>query len=248
MIYENHLVNVFNGPDYPQDVNEVIRYKANEKPCASLPFGLLRYFLTGCPFTGPSCRSPVSLDRLFSRQAFEPTDADLAGDESVPVKSETVDVDDPELGSDIAGDAFPPMDVKGKGKALAKKRLRRRVVDPEDDTEGELDSDLDDFIVQSDEDESEKDIRLAERRRLGRKRTIRQVLSDTEDDEDNEVVYGKTRKVSLAIAEDVDIKMMPRFLPSTKMKKMMESLLAWRKDHPDEKVRSLYFRRAYLSN
>ena len=44
VLYENHLVNVFNGPDYPQDVNEVIRYKANEKPCASLPFGLLRYF------------------------------------------------------------------------------------------------------------------------------------------------------------------------------------------------------------
>ena len=215
--------------------------------CVS-PFWTVAIFLTGCPFTGPSCRSPVSLDRLFSRQAFEPTDADLAGDESVPVKFETVDVDDPGLSSDISGDAFPPMDVKGKGKALAKKRLRHRVVDSEDDTEGELDSDLDDFIVQSDEDESEKDIRLTERRRLGRKRSIRQVLSDTEDDEDNEVVYGKTHKASPATAEDVDIKMMPRFLPSTKMKKMMESLLAWRKDHPDEKVRSLYFRRAYLSN
>lgn len=205
-------------------------------------------FLTGNPFTGPSCRSPVSLDRLFARQAFEPTDADLADNGSAPVKSETVDVDDPGLDLDISGDTLLPTDVKGKGKAPAKKRLRRRVVDSDDDSEGELDSDLDDFIVQSDEDESEKDIRLAERRRSGRKRTIRQVLSDTEDDEDNEVVYGKTRKTPLATAENIDIKMLPRFLPSTKMKMMMESLLAWRKDHPDEKVRSLRFRRAYLTN
>lgn len=192
---------------------------------------------------GPSCRSPVSLDRLFARQAFEPTDADLFDDESAPVKSEIVDVDDPRLDSDIAEDAFLAKDVKGKGKAPAKKRLRRRVVDSEEDTEGELDSDLDDFIVQSDEDESEKDTRLAERRRSGRKRTTRQVLSDaedSEDDEDNDIVYGRTRNASLPTAEDVDIKMLPRFLPSTKMKKMMESLLAWQKDHPDEKVRSLF--------
>lgn len=39
--YGDRLVNVLNGPDHPQDLNEVIRYKANEKPCMSLPFGLM---------------------------------------------------------------------------------------------------------------------------------------------------------------------------------------------------------------
>lgn len=142
------------------------------------------------------------MDKLFSRCAFEPTDAELA--EKSGIRSEGL-VD--ENMSEIFEDT-----VKVKGKA--KKRSARRIVDSEDDTEGELDNDLDDFIVQSDEDESEKDARRAERKRLGKKA----VVSDSEDEsggEDNEVIYGK--KASTPVSQE-EIKLLPRFLPSTKMK------------------------------
>lgn len=158
-------------------------------------------------FIGPSCRSPISQDKIFSRQAFEPTDAELPGDDLAGIKPEGLDDEDmPKIIEDTA---------KGKGKA--RKRSARRIVDSEDDTEGELDSDMEDFIVQSDEDESEKDARRTERKRLGKKKAV---VIDSEDEvesggEDNEVIYGK--KATPPISQE-EIKMLPRFLPSTKMK------------------------------
>jgi len=157
---------------------------------------------------GPSCRSAISADKIFSRQAFEPSDAELAGEtDSTGIKPENFDDDDiPDIFEDV---------IKGKGKA--KKRMTRRIVDSEDDTEGELDSDIEDFIVQSDEDEVEKDAQRAERKRLGKKKAV-VIDSDDEVDsggEDNEVIYGK--KTPLSIPEE-QVKLLPRFLPSTKMK------------------------------
>lgn len=124
------------------------------------------------------------------------------------VKSEEDYVDD------IFSDGIK--DIKRKRKA--KKGKTRRAVDSEDDTEGELDSDLDDFIVQSDEDESDKDVRRTERKRSEKKKAPMRIDSDDEmdsADEDSEVIYGKTKRVSLPKEE---VKMLPRFLPSTKMK------------------------------
>ena len=158
---------------------------------------------------GPSCRSAVSPDKLFPRHAFEPTEADLNPE---AVKPEVKDMDiKPDL-FDVFEDALPARtDRKGKGKA----KRARRVVDSEDDSEGEADSDLDDFIVQSDEDEDDKNSRLAAKKRLGKKRAI--VESDSEtDEEEREVIHGQRMRSDSH--EDVDVKMLPRFLPSTKMK------------------------------
>ena len=172
---------------------------------------------------GPSCRTAVSGNKIFSRQAFEPTDVDL---DPTIVKPE--DDDDDIL--DIFEDAF-----KGtKEKAKATKRARR-IVDSEDDSEGELDSELEDFIVQSDEDEASKDVRRAEKKLLGKKRAVTKYESDDDMDsgEDCDVIYGKKPRVSMPKEQ---VGLLPRFLPSTKMKQMMESLTSWAKDHPDEKV------------
>lgn len=158
---------------------------------------------------GPSCRTAVSGDKIFFRQAFEPTDADLDPTTVKPedtVNDEVLDV------SDIFEDAVKS--TRGKGKA---KRRVRRIVDSEDDSEGELDSEMEDFIVRSDEDEAEKDARRAEKKRLGKKRAVAKIESDNdmEGEGDHEVIYGKKARVSI-LQEQVEL--LPRFLPSTKMK------------------------------
>jgi hypothetical protein len=145
---------------------------------------------------------------MFSRQAFEPTDADL--DPTVVKPEDGDDTDIPDI-SDVFEDAIKVS--KGKGKA---KKRARRIVDSEDDSEGGLDSEMEDFIVHSDEDEAEKDARRAEKR-LGKKRAIAKIESDDEMEsgDDREVIYGKKARVSI-LKEQVEL--LPRFLPSTKMK------------------------------
>jgi len=158
---------------------------------------------------GPSCRTAVSGDKIFSCQAFEPTDAEL---DPTTVKPEGDGDDDILDMSDIFEDAFKG--TKGKGKA---KKCSRRIVDSEDDSEGEMDSEMEDFIVHSDEDEADKDARRAEKKRLGKKRAATKVESnyDTDSGEDFDVVYGKKTRVSMPKEQ---VEMLPRFLPSTKMK------------------------------
>jgi len=158
---------------------------------------------------GPSCRAAVSGSKTFSRQAFEPTDADLDPTIVKPEDEEDSDILDV---SDIFEDAVKV--TKGKGKA---KRRTRRIVDSEDDSEGELDSEMEDFIVHSDEDEADKDARRAEKKRLGKKKAVAKIESDDEMDsgDDGDVVYGKKAKVSFPKEQ---VALLPRFLPSTKMK------------------------------
>lgn len=112
----------------------------------------------------------------------------------------------------------------GKGKGVKRKRATHKVVLDSDDIiiseaeseEEEDDEDMDDFIVQSDEDEEEKDARRKLRKRLGKRRAI---VVDSDDEiedspEDKEVLFGAKK----APASGEPIKLMPRFLPSTKMK------------------------------
>lgn len=145
----------------------------------------------------------MSGDKIFSRQAFEPTDADL---DPNMIKPEETDV------SDIFEDAIKVS--RGKGKA---KKHSRRVVYSEDDSEGELDSEMEDFIVHSDEDEDDKDARRAEKKRLGKKKVVAKIESDDEmeSEDDREVIYGKKARVSIP---NEPVELLPRFLPSTKMK------------------------------
>ncbi|KAJ7054346.1 SNF2 family N-terminal domain-containing protein [Mycena amicta] len=170
----------------------------------------------------PACRSPICAEKLFPVAAFEPTDKDL---------NEDSDESDIEI-LDVA-----PKTSKGKGKRPARKAASRKIVvdssDAEED-EDDDDDDMSDFIVHSDEDEEEKDTRRALKSRLNTKKTRPMVILDSDEEEEpqeKEVIFGKRPKVTKA-----ELKLMPRFLPSTKMRSMMEYLKKLALEKPDEKT------------
>ena len=161
---------------------------------------------------------------MFSREAFEPTDKELNPD------AQNDDDEDITIISDDEDEA-PIYDRKGKGKAAAKptksfRKARRAFVESDDEgddvnvsgsDEENNDEDMSDFIVGSDEDEEEKDARRALKKRLGKKRVHIILDSDDEPDtlEEKEVIFGVQKKVPISKEA---IKLMPRFLPSSKMK------------------------------
>ena len=111
-------------------------------------------------------------------------------------------------------DAYDP---KGKGKASTRSKnpaSRRRTIAESDD---EGDEDMSDFIVESDEDEEEKDARRVLKKRLGKKRA--NVIFDSDDEpdtpEEKEVLFGVRKRKDISPEA---FKLMPRFLPSSKMK------------------------------
>ncbi|KAF9486204.1 hypothetical protein BDN70DRAFT_822530 [Pholiota conissans] len=174
----------------------------------------------------PVCRSAISPEKFFSCSAFEPTNADLG----VGADSDDEDMDED---SDSDSDAS----YKGKGKAVAKPRTsgrvtRRKVVNSSD---YEDDDDISDFIVESDEDEEEKDARRALKQRSTKKNV--HIILDSDDELDTpevqEVIFGVRKKVEAAPG---DIQLMSRFLPSTKMKHMMNLLEKLAKTNPEEKT------------
>ncbi|KAK7046715.1 putative ATP-dependent helicase C23E6.02 [Favolaschia claudopus] len=204
-------------------------YKADERPC-------------------PSCRSPITAKKIFACAAFEPSDEDLKGDgndsdiEMIDAKPETSEK------PFSKGKAASKEKVKAKAKRPARKQAARKFVvvdsDDEDDQEEEEnseddyeDSDMSDFIVQSDEDEEEKDARRTLRKRLGKRKAIETIfdsddeIEEAEEEPKERVVFGRKPRLSKE-----EIKLIPRFLPSTKMKAMMEVLEKLAKDLPDEKT------------
>ncbi|EKM56552.1 uncharacterized protein PHACADRAFT_207772 [Phanerochaete carnosa HHB-10118-sp] len=198
------ITNVLNGAQR-EDAAEPTRYKMDERPC-------------------PTCRSPISADKIFARTAFEPSDEQLSAEKEEPVETQ------------IAGDTIM-VDVKAEGgvksakagRVVRKRRAHsRRVLDSDEDVD---DDEMSDFIVESDEDE-EKDARRELKKRLkGKRRAI--VLSD---DEDEDVIFGTKQGKPEAVAGEQPIRLMAKFLPSTKMKHMMELLKQCAQDHPDEKT------------
>ncbi|KAG0702167.1 SNF2 family N-terminal domain-containing protein [Suillus ampliporus] len=191
---------------FVQDAEDSRKYRGNEKPC-------------------PSCRAPISADAIFIREAFEPTDAELSGTSSSSVN---MDSDDEMLEiSDMMRRG-----TKGKGKAR-RIRKKRAVYDSEDESEDD-DDDMSDFIVEDDDDEEEKDARRSIKKRL---RTRRAMVVESDDDldaDEREVVIGRShRKVPASMGQ---VKMMSRFLPSTKMNQMMEHLEKWAKEDPSDKT------------
>jgi len=105
-----------------------------------------------------------------------------------------------------------------------KRAARRRVLDSDDiigseagSDDEETDDDMSDFIVESDEDEEEKDARRQLKKRLGKRKAIVVLDSDEEIEdtpEESEVLFGAQN----APASGEAVKLLPRFLPSTKMK------------------------------
>lgn len=159
-------------------------------------------------WSGPTCRQPISGNLLFDRAAFEPSDAELNGSENAD------------------GDEATSIKAKGKGKAKAKGKGKRKsalsadIIDidalddeDEDEEEDEDEDDMSDFIVNSDEDEEEKDARQQLKKALGKRKAFVVLDSDEEGDEVVQVVFGRKKKSSTS----GQIKLMPKFLPSTKM-------------------------------
>ncbi|PPQ82538.1 hypothetical protein CVT25_007147 [Psilocybe cyanescens] len=187
---------------------------------------------------GPVCRTPITENMLFSRQAFEPSDEEL-NPEAANKEEEQIEERDVE--------EYVLKNNKGKGKAPARSRrsTRRAVADSDDDGDdvlksdseddnGNDDDDMSDFIVESDEDEEEKDARLALKKRLGKRKAHVILDSDEEPEtpEEKEIIFGARKK---HVSKEA-IKLLPRFLPSSKMKYMMDQLQNLAKTHPEEKT------------
>lgn len=162
---------------------------------------------------GPACRSPICSGKLFTRAAFVPSDADLLPGNENPEADSNMEMEDCTISA---------KDRKGKGKP--KRAARRLILDSDDVTVSEAESDdeevgddMGDFIVEDDEDEEEKDARRELKKRLGKRKALVVLDSDEEREEtpeESEVLFGARK----APASDGAIKLMPRFLPSTKMK------------------------------
>ncbi|KAG2133197.1 P-loop containing nucleoside triphosphate hydrolase protein [Suillus bovinus] len=170
----------------------------------------------------PSCRAPISADVIFIREAFEPTDTELSGDVLASSDDEM-----PEISEMILQGS------KGKGRA---RRIRKKcaVCDSDDESEDDDDDDMSDFIVEDGEDEEEKDARRNIKKRLRTRRAIVVESDDELDADERDVVIGRNpRQVPASTGE---VRMMSRFLPSTKMNHMIEHLEKWAKQYPGDKT------------
>ncbi|KAF8838463.1 hypothetical protein BDN67DRAFT_971507 [Paxillus ammoniavirescens] len=197
------LVNVLNGP-LIQDVEDDQKYKANERSC-------------------PSCRSPISADKIFVREAFEPTDDELTqGDTPRGGSEDDSDIETLDI-SELAR-----RDCKGKGSATKRLRKNRYMKYPQDDDDDDDDDSMSDFIVEDGEDEEEKDSRRESKKRIQKRRNM------VVDSDDDEAIFG--RPSPDAALSTGQMHMMSKFLPSTKMKKMMEHLKNWTEENPGEKT------------
>ncbi|THU80036.1 hypothetical protein K435DRAFT_768393 [Dendrothele bispora CBS 962.96] len=200
------LLNVFNTALPAEDE----QLQAQERPC-------------------PACRTPFCQDHIFLRAAFEPTAEEL---------SSKVDDSDAEM-LDVEG-LLDPSPHKGKGKGHAKHSRGREVIDvdamdTEDEDEDEDDDDLGGFIVpdnvEDDDDYTPKSKKM-KKPLVNKRKNVIVIDSDEEEPGDEEIIFGRTR-ASLSAKE---IKMLPRFFPSTKMKFMMDHIIKLAKDRPEEKT------------
>ncbi|KIK70117.1 hypothetical protein GYMLUDRAFT_255303 [Collybiopsis luxurians FD-317 M1] len=213
------IKDVLNAPLAEPTHDEPAQYKQDERPC-------------------PVCRNPISRNLLFEQAAFMPTDEELM---EVDGTGERVD-------SDVEmEDATVTSKGKGKRKSKPKKKAGHPIIlgsDDEDiidvdaiqteESESEDDDhDMSDFIVQSDEDDEEKDARKALKKRLGKRKAIVILDSDEEEEEEKEILFGKSKAKKLSPEA---IKLLPRFLPSTKMKWMIEHIRRLFEERPNEKI------------
>ncbi|KAG5342645.1 hypothetical protein C0989_010613 [Termitomyces sp. Mn162] len=162
----------------------------------------------------PTCRGPVCAEKLFFRTAFLPSDVEFLSDDDVKV-----DDDDDDIVS------------KCKGRRRSRSERSRRIIQSDSESYDDDDNDnMSDFIVEDDEDEEENAWRM---KRLGKRKALIVLDSDDEETpEEKEVIFGR-RITRTAEA----IKLTSKFLPSAKMKYMMERLDELLEEHPDEKVR-----------
>lgn len=169
---------------------------------------------------GPSCRAPVSKEKLFSRAIFEPTDEELRPPGSPFIKGEQTDEEKPDI--------FKLMMKKernGKGKqsntletfwkeTTLKKRVARLSIDSdgvsaaEDVCKDEHD-DMDDFIVYNNGEAGNATLKKMGKRRKDDPESGSEEAASIDVD----VVFGPDRSNS-----PDQIRTLSKLLPSTKMK------------------------------
>lgn len=153
-----------------------------------------------CPWA--HCKAAISEQALFSREVFEPTEAELMPEE-------------PPMTFPTRGSSSEAPETRPSRRSSRKRKPARRVIDSDEDFIDD-DEDLSDFIVQSDEDEEEKDVRREVKQRLSKgKRSARQIVDDSDDEYDEDIIHGAKPDF---VATPEQVALMPRFLPSTKMK------------------------------
>lgn len=95
--------------------------------------------------------------------------------------------------------------------------------DSEDEEIEDDDDNLSDFIVEDDDSESEMDARREAKRRsrasekVKGKRAVRKIVVDSDDEYDGDIIHGAKPDFDTVFTPD-QIKALPSFLPSTKMK------------------------------
>ena len=185
---------------------------------------LIRTLSADC-LLGPVCRDAIYEEKLCSRKIFEPTDAELSGD--VKPEPELVATDSGSERKEVDEFLTPEPDLQRRPKARQAKRKACRVIESDSEVdiveEEDDDDDLSDFIVQSDEDEDEKDARAVLKKRLGKRKVHKAAVIDIDEGEhgsDDEVIIRPTKPRASAGAAALREKMksVPKFLPSTKMK------------------------------
>ncbi|KAF8647982.1 hypothetical protein AX16_006412, partial [Volvariella volvacea WC 439] len=222
----------------PENLPDVHSYKANEKSC-------------------PVCRSPICREKLFKLAAFEPTDTELSsklGNDDEVIELTDTEVEETKIIQDIQ-ESSTKFDVKGKGKARAPRQLRPRkiprIVDSDDEEysgrviKAEDDGEFIDISAGSEGSEEDGGSKASRAKKSTKKSRLRKrrgnVIRDSDDefeegvdDNDENAIFGVGR-----IARPGDKgkgKEVVKFLPSTKMKYMMEQLLKMANERPNEKV------------
>jgi hypothetical protein len=179
--------------------------------------------------SGPSCRGTLDKERLFKRSAFEPTDKELFG------LSEEDTSSDIEMADGTADNKNDTKKRKGQGNAKSKTRgrkVKRAILDDdvidvdasdndEDEDYEEEDDDMADFIVDDDEDDEEYVVNKKAQKTAGLGRRKAQIILDSDDEvdetpEEKEAIFGRKKKVDRNLTPE-QIKLLPKFLPSTKM-------------------------------
>lgn len=174
---------------------------------------------------GPSCRTPISKDRLFIREAFEPTDEELiVQPKEGPVRAIKKSVDDDDEMPDIREFFGSPVsevkpkasaakkEGKGKGKAKLDRKPRpgrsqkkRRVMDSEDEG-GADDIDMDeDESVDGYEDSdlsdfivhTDEDEDEKDARKASKRLMKRRATTpiESEESDDDKIILGRKRPI-----------------------------------------------------
>ncbi|KZT33323.1 hypothetical protein SISSUDRAFT_1054395 [Sistotremastrum suecicum HHB10207 ss-3] len=187
----------------------------------------------------PMCRTVIYSNMLFDRSAFEPTPAQVSGNRGLTPSED----DDGGILKGLFGkQSIVKACKKGKKRAAAS---HSTMID-EDEEESEDDEDdndsLQDFIVADDvEDDDDYNPQQRNRRSADKKPKIANrrgrdvIISDDEDDDMGllqELSFKRQAKETMRRVTAEGLK----FLPSTKLKYMMQQIHQWLKEFPEDKI------------